>query len=376
MKYYHVILLAVAILMATCSDNGLVKCPIEQDQEVKETPTNDFLLVKACIGLTSDEAAALLAEQDYAATDAQHYTKTEDNIEKEITVYATGNASMSVKSTNLSELKILFTQWMTQYRQSSAYTAMLRESYRLSTGLGEGRQSYGTPEDMLAALKEMENTEDMSANFGGNDKYANQYSIDLAAYLDGIYMQVINQRAGLPSDDFTESDLKEADLGKDILISKVDYLTFGYKGFYALNVTGKEETGADIPIVAQYDSPSDFGSIRLYYRTTDNLLAEGTIVWNGCGQLAFPEAFRAGQPESEGLPYPGQEHIVQLNEAGEATTDYNEQEMRHIWESISQQKEFQHYYANSQKRVAVYLYTPSVGMMNPADAYYLVIVEK
>ena len=67
---------------------------------------------------------------------------------------------------------------------------------------------------------------------------------------------------------------------------------------------------------------------------------------------------------------------MQLNEAGEATTDYNEQEMRHIWESISQQKEFQHYYAGSQKRVAVYLYTPSVGMMNPADAYYLVIVEK
>jgi hypothetical protein len=40
------------------------------------------------------------------------------------------------------------------------------------------------------------------------------------------------------------------------------------------------------------------------------------------------------------------------------------------------QQEFQHYYANSHKKVAVYLYTPSVGIGNPADWYYLVFVEQ
>ena len=39
-------------------------------------------------------------------------------------------------------------------------------------------------------------------------------------------------------------------------------------------------------------------------------------------------------------------------------------------------EEFQHYYGNSSKKVAVYLYTPSVGIGDPADAYYLVFTEQ
>ena len=50
--------------------------------------------------------------------------------------------------------------------------------------------------------------------------------------------------------------------------------------------------------------------------------------------------------------------------------------MKHIWQSVSYQKEFQHYYGNSNKKVAVFLYTPSVGLFNPDAAYYLVFVEQ
>ena len=64
-------------------------------------------------------------------------------------------------------------------------------------------------------------------------------------------MEINNLRAGKPSDDFTVSDLKESDLKKDILICKVDYLTFQYKGFYALNVSGKTNNGDLIPITSE-----------------------------------------------------------------------------------------------------------------------------
>ena len=104
----------------------------------------------------------------------------------------------------------------------------------------------------------------------------------------------------------------------------------------------------------------------------------GTIVWSGCGELNFPESFRAGQRLSSGLPYPGQGHIAFINSSGRYTTVTDETDLQRIWQSISCQKEFQHYYCSKpcHKRVAVYLYTPSVGIGDPADAYYLVFTEQ
>lgn len=189
-------------------------------------------------------------------------------------------------------------------------------------------------------------------------------------------MQIINQRAGQPADDFTESDLRPTDLQKHILISKVDYLTFRYKGFYALNVTNKLNTGNEIPFVADYRSPGDFGYIKLYYRNTNNLLMDGTIIWSGCGELNFPESFRAGQRLSNVLPYPGQSRIAFINQEGHYTTVSDDTELQRIWHTLSRQKEFRHYFGRTSKKIAVYLYTPSVGVGNPADAYYLVFTEQ
>ena len=216
----------------------------------------------------------------------------------------------------------------------------------------------------------------MSASVNGNDCFANQYELFLYPGLSAVFLQIRNPRAGKPSDDFTESDLKDADLHKHILISKVDYLTFRYKGFYAMNVNGKIDSVAEIPFVAEYEPACDFGSIKLFYNDKNNLLLNGTIIWNGCGSLVFPDNFRAGLPLEVSLPYPGQERIAYIDNQGKYTTVDNERDLQHIWESVSKQKEFQYYYANSSKKVAVYLYTPSVGMMDPNVACYFVFTEQ
>ena len=181
-----------------------------------------------------------------------------------------------------------------------------------------------------------------------------------------------------------QGNLRESDLKKDILICKVDYQTFRYEGFYALNVSEKQDSGSEIPIVAEYKEPGDFGSIKLYYRTNDNLLLDGTIVWNGCGALAFPDSFRAGQQMKEGLPYPGQERIDCLDEKGKYVAGKeppyaiiaDENDLQHIWQSVSVQKEFQHYYGNTTKKMAVYVYAPAVGVMKPEKASYLIYIEQ
>ena len=216
----------------------------------------------------------------------------------------------------------------------------------------------------------------MSASFYGNDIYANQYYLDMMPGLNGVFMQIINQRVGQPADDFTESDLRPTDLQKHILISKVDYLTFRHKGFYALNVSDKLNTGNEIPFLANYQSPGDFGYFKLFYRNTNNLLMDGTIIWSGCGSLSFPTSFRAGQRLSNVLPYPGQSRIAFINEEGHYTTVSDDTELQRIWHTLSRQKEFRHYFGRTSKKIAVYLYTPSVGVGNPADAYYLVFTEQ
>lgn len=353
---------------------GLI--PIEYTPEVQELITNDFTLLKACIGKTQSEATALLTNHGFSHTEGKKFVKTENGITKEAEIYAPGNVAMTLRDSAFDVLKQGFTRWMREIRNSVAYTKLVRTSFSLSTGWGNGYQHFNTPEELLADLAIVPPADGMSASFYGNDIYANQYYLDMMPGLNGVFMQIINQRVGQPSDDFTESDLRPTDLQKHILISKVDYLTFRYKGFYALNVTDKLNSGREIPFVADYQSPGDFGYIKLFYRNTNNLLMDGTIIWSGCGELNFPESFRAGQRFSNSLPYPGQSRIAFINEEGHYTTVSDDTELQRIWHTLSRQKEFRHYFGRTSKKVAVYLYTPSVGVGNPADAYYLVFTEQ
>ena len=330
--------------------------------------------------MPEEEAEKLLTQQGYSEEEAQmyyrKYIRTESGVTKEVHLSAPTYAAMVTHNDDYTVLKAVFKQWIQELRQSKSYSNLIRASYSLRVGWDSGKLSFNSPEELLAALDTVTSFENISASFYGNDIYSNQYELVLVTNLKGVFMDINNPRAGQASDDFTESDLKESDLRKDILISKVDYVTFQYKGFYALNVSGKTNEGELIPVIADYQAPSDFGFIRLYYQTTENLLLDGTIVWNGCGKLAFPERFRAGLPVQERILYPGKERFARLGETGKYIETIDEGEMQHIWQSVSYQKEFQHYFGNSTKKIAVYLYAPSVGMFDPYSAYYLVITEQ
>ena len=373
--------LLLTLILSACDSQVEPSKPILPTTEEQEPVTNDFTLVKACIR-NEEDANSLLIQQGYDEEKTEmyyrKYHKTENGITKEVHVSAPTYASMVVKNNDYTIIKSVFKQWIQELRASKAYSKLVRSSYSLSV-IGNGRLTFSTPEALFAALDTITPTASFSASFLGNDIYANHYRLVLDSHNyqnDGVYMEINNLRAGKPSDDFTESDLKKSDLHKNILICKVDYLTFQYKGFYALNVSGKTNNGDLIPITSEYMSPSDFGFIKLYYRDKTNLLLDGTIVWNGCGKLSFPESFRAGLPEKEAIPFPGVERFARLSEGGQYVASADEWEMKHIWQSVSYQKEFQYYYGNSNKKVAVYLYAPSVGLFDPDAAYYLVFVEQ
>ena len=375
------LLALVATMIAACQQNPASSLPdkpqkIDYPVEVQEAVSNDFTLLKAGILKNQAENATLLTANGFTLVD-NTYVKTRDSITIEA-MMTLGNCYMTAHTKDFNKAKSIFTQWMKEIQQSASYTNLVRSSCHLCVG-GEGnrRHVFNNPNDLLAALDTLScSLENMSASFEGNDIFANQYSLIMFPDLGGVYLQIINQRAGQPSDTFTESDLQEADLHKHILICKVDYLTFRYEGFYALKVSGKQETGKEIPFVAEYEEPNDFGNIKLFYGSKNNLLLDGAIIWNGCGKLAFPEQFRAGLPTDAGIAYPGTERVAMITENGQYSPILNEREIKYIWESVSKQKEFQYYFTNSTKKLAIFLYTPSVGLMNPADADYLIFTEQ
>ena len=375
------LLALVATMIAACQQNPASSLPdkpqkIDYPVEVQEAVSNDFTLLKAGILKNQAENATLLTANGFTLVD-NTYVKTRDSITIEA-MMTLGNCYMTAHTKDFNKAKSIFSQWMKEIQQSASYTNLVRSSCHLCVG-GEGnrRHVFNNPNDLLAALDTLScSLENMSASFEGNDIFANQYSLIMFPDLGGVYLQIINQRAGQPSDTFTESDLQEADLHKHILICKVDYLTFRYEGFYALKVSGKQETGKEIPFVAEYEAPNDFGNIKLFYGSKNNLLLDGAIIWNGCGKLAFPEQFRAGLPTDAGIAYPGTERVAMITENGQYSPILNEREIKYIWESVSKQKEFQYYFTNSTKKLAIFLYTPSVGLMNPADADYLIFTEQ
>ena len=379
----HTFLILTALTLAACSfkhEIGDIKQPIDYDHEVIESVTNDFTLLKACIGNTAEENADIVKKMGYTPVENQNYptyTKTENGITKKLTLYSEEQANLYIK-TEFNPVKAQFAKWQKEIQKSRAYTNMVRSTFQMSTGWGNGVNYFDTPDELISAVNAVTGPEKgMSAVFSGNDCYANLYSLAMSFHDEAqLEMYVYNPRIKQPIEEFTQTDLNETDLHKHILISKVDYLTFRYRGFYALNVSGKLGSGTEIPFVAEYNPAGDFGDIKLYYRNKNNLLMSGTIIWMGCGVLDFPAGFRAGYPYVARDAFPGQEHFAFINEQGEYTVVTEESDLQHVWQSVSGQQEFQYYYANSSKKVAVYLYRPSIGMGNPADAYYLVFTEQ
>ena len=177
-----------------------------------------------------------------------------------------------------------------------------------------------------------------------------------------------------------EIDIPGAD--SNILIMKVDYQTFQYEGYTTVNVDSTNDSSDTIPFMATYCPPCDFGYIKLFYENPSHLLFYGGIFWMGCGNLHFPTSFMELPAQSAGLSYPGNDRVCLIDISGAQQTlpwehgIVDETMIENVWETISKQPEFHNYYSKTNKKVAVFLYTPSVGGGNPADWDFIIFVEK
>lgn len=371
-------LVAVVLLLAACTKEENGNTPVVNTD-------NDFLLVKKSLGMTFAEAESIALGKGYVKSPDKDYvfTVNENGNTKRLALYTNTydseeilkNVEMSVRSTDIGVLKTYFKKWVGEMQQNVDLSNVTHKKIAIEHYENNNRE-YSTVDALLSDFNQLTSVdEDFSAQVACVDRQSFSYNILL--YGDMVTLQIINDRVDGGNDTIPFSD-EIVGSDRDILLMKVDYLTCNYLGYTTFNIRDKI-SGDTIPFVSVYRAPGDFGYQKLYYRTADsaNMLFHGDIIWMGCGMMRYPQpsSFVMGPSNLLNLPYPGQSGIAHYN-GTRHTTVTDETDLRNIWSTISVQSEFQYFYSRTAKKVSVYLYTPSVGVGNPADWYYLVFVEQ
>ncbi|MFL9845378.1 hypothetical protein [Flavobacterium rhizosphaerae] len=161
--------------------------------------------------------------------------------------------------------------------------------------------------------------------------------------------------------------------GNKVLMLKVDYQTYAFEEGTQLEF----EEATNFTVGVDYHPPGDFGSVALYYSETGQKLFEGGIVWMGLGDMTYPQELNdasafvtmngeVSEPEFEPVNY-NEEEAAPMTEDADFTA---------IWNAVNNLQLVNDYRAaNPNATVKVFLYTPSVGVGNPADWDYFVFIK-
>jgi len=156
-----------------------------------------------------------------------------------------------------------------------------------------------------------------------------------------------------------------------VLLLKVDYINNVFEGGKELAFTN---TSPNMTVTSQYTPPGDFGRIKLTYQEINEILFDGTIVWSGLGQMNFPEnLLQADQFERVSTtdfvtPVSGFENVFNPSNS---TYNYDP-----VWISVQNLTKVRSYLiSNPNATVKIFLYTPSVGIGNPAEWDWILMLK-
>ena len=169
----------------------------------------------------------------------------------------------------------------------------------------------------------------------------------------------------------TESEIEKSN---KIVLLQVDFMTNVFEGAKEQNFSSNISSSDTIPISIDYKAPGDFGSITLYYQPTSEMVFDGTIIWMGTGQIKYPENFISPEKFSKletsiDLPDISKFQTIFYNLHNQSI-DYAS-----IWSSINK-LEIVADYLKSNKKIGLFLYTPSVGVGDPYEWDWFVIMNK
>ncbi len=156
-----------------------------------------------------------------------------------------------------------------------------------------------------------------------------------------------------------------------ILLLKIDYLTYKFEGGAEKLISRGLANTDSIPIEIVYKSPSDIGHISLFYKPTNDLLFDGSIFWAGSGGLYIRKQFGLPETYYKTTTEPAKPDDSRFQKIFSiAPFDYSK-----IWKSISNLSIVTEY-LKSNKKIGLLLYTPCVGVGDPAYWDWYVFLSK
>lgn len=159
------------------------------------------------------------------------------------------------------------------------------------------------------------------------------------------------------------------------LVLKIDFETNVFEEGVEIIFNTHNEFG----ISSEYVSPGDFGSIELFHLQTSEKIFSGSIVWNGSGEIEYPEAFTNADK------FDKVDMVVDMPDANLFQKIMYDEfayypdiiEYQEIWNSIHDLALVKRYRdENGGSKIHLLLYTPSVGVMDPMQADWIVILNR
>jgi len=176
-------------------------------------------------------------------------------------------------------------------------------------------------------------------------------------------------------EDTEERDISDYPKG-GVLMLMVDYTTNSFE--YGNNLALSDDVST-FSISTNYKSPGDFGYIKLFYPEVNKMIFHGTIIWNGCGNVKYPEnwtnAKRYTFTETTDWMYPlnGFENIG-YGEFEKTTLDESHNA---AWTTVQKLIVVRNYLSsNPDQKVKVLFYRPSVGIGDPKDWKWIFFLKK
>ena len=176
------------------------------------------------------------------------------------------------------------------------------------------------------------------------------------------------------SDDADDNAIQNPN--RELSILKVDFLTHTFEGGNSFEFNNIAMTNT-LPIEEIYVAPGDFGSYTLKFTPTNEVIFDGPIAWMG-GSYDLPLDYNPSDYETTTF-----NPTINLDEieyflptadilAGEGYTNFD---YTSVWNSIKN-LQVTNDCLNNNGKIGFVLYTPGLGLFQPENAYWLVILYK
>lgn len=192
-------------------------------------------------------------------------------------------------------------------------------------------------------------------------------------FLIQILMFAACVKKTIPLPPTSETENTQTPTAGNILLLQVDYVSFNFEGAKELSVSQLSASDS-LPIKVDYKSPSDFGSIFLSYKPTNDSLFFGTIIWSGTGQRYFPSNINAASSFNlinSALAQPTNSRFQTIFYLQyQQPINYSA-----LWNAVNK-LQIVGTYLNFNKKIGIFLHTPSVGIGNPAEWNWYIVMSK